>query len=225
MMEDVNKWQREIREEYRGAFVDETRKEISSIVGVFPESVRDDTRFTQYRTDEGSIDEEFTLGEGVFERGETGAETSLGIERSEPTGSRHESWEAAREFVESLHLLSGAVAVFEPTEHGRPIASDDEEKDGDPVEETDDPVAEVMWTVQLVDQRFETLRSSFAGSISSKIKSVFGWVKNTLSSISSRLWSLVSSHTSLREWSVTGGAGVSMFGLQGNADLSLTFDT
>jgi hypothetical protein len=214
-MVDVSEWQKNVRKEYRRTFVEETRQQIDSIVGVFPESVRNEVRIEKYGESEDSADEGPHFGG-----------RALAIE-DDDLDETDGSWRAAREFVESLHLLSGAAAVFAPTERNRSTVGDDQEENGESVEETDDPVAEVMWTVQLVDQRFETLRSSFAGSISSKakskIKSVFGWIKNTLSSISTKLWNLVSSHTNLQEWSVTGGAGVSMFGLQGNADMSLTF--
>ncbi|OYR57460.1 hypothetical protein [Halorubrum halodurans] len=204
-MLDVSTWRSDVRREYQRTFVAETLREIDAMIDVFPRSVRAEARFEEHSVDV----------ESVYGSLHTEIESPEDLEAA-VFEERRDSWEASREFVESLRLLSGTVAVLAPVDD-----------DGDLPEDGDEPVIETMWTVQLVDRRFETLQSLVTGSISgkakSKIKSVFGWIRNTLSSISSRLWSLVSSHTSLREWSVTGGAGVSMFGLQGTADVSLTF--
>jgi hypothetical protein len=49
------------------------------------------------------------------------------------------------------------------------------------------------------------------------------YLKTILQKISSQLWQLLARLLTLKEWSVAGSAGVSLFGLGGNAQIQLTF--
>ena len=49
------------------------------------------------------------------------------------------------------------------------------------------------------------------------------YLKTILGKVSSQLWQLVARLLKLKEWSVTGSAGVALFGLAGNAQIQLTF--
>ena len=50
-----------------------------------------------------------------------------------------------------------------------------------------------------------------------------GYLKSILQKLSSQLWQLVSKLLKLKEWSVSGSAGMSLFGLAGTAQIQLTF--
>jgi hypothetical protein len=54
----------------------------------------------------------------------------------------------------------------------------------------------------------------------------FNWFKHIqvmISSISTHLWQLISKYMKLSEWSISGVAGVKLFGLTGNIQVQLTF--
>ncbi len=49
------------------------------------------------------------------------------------------------------------------------------------------------------------------------------YLQNLIQSISAHLWQLISSLLTLKEWSVSGNAGVNLFGLAGTIQVELTF--
>jgi len=62
------------------------------------------------------------------------------------------------------------------------------------------------------------------------VQSPFAWshmwkgLLKKIKSVSTHLWQLVSSLLKLKEWSVSGNAGINVFGLSGGVTLQLTFE-
>jgi hypothetical protein len=69
---------------------------------------------------------------------------------------------------------------------------------------------------------------SAAASLANKVAGWFGYLKNAIQSISTKLWSLISSYVNLKEWSIKGAVTtptlVNLFGFTASAELQLTFE-
>ncbi|WP_066413478.1 hypothetical protein [Halorubrum aethiopicum] len=199
--DDGGEWSDDLREEYRKAFVEASTEDIEKLRKVITndESLEGSELVERYPV---SGDDE----EDGHSREELEHRTNMELEEYHGL-SRDRIEEREDQFVRSLDLLEQGFEEVNGSNGGDEAVS----------------IREAAYATQLCSQRLTMLRSSVAASVGTRLKNLFGWLKNVVSSISSKLWNLVSSHTSLQEWSVTGGAGVSMFGLQGNADVSLTF--
>ena len=53
--------------------------------------------------------------------------------------------------------------------------------------------------------------------------SLHSYLEKVIHSISTHLWQLISNLLTVQNWSVSGNAGVNLFGLSGNAEIQITF--
>ncbi|MFC5278168.1 hypothetical protein ACFPM1_05245 [Halorubrum rubrum] len=200
--DDGGEWSDELREEYRNAFVEASKEDVRDLRVVLSDGSLDGSGLVERYP--------ISAGDGQDSRPRTEPEGRIDRELAEYHDVKREQETVLKreeQLIRSLDLLERGF----------------DEVDGSNDADGAVSIREAAYATQLCSQRLTMLRSSVTASVGSRLKNLFGWLKNVISSVSAKLWTLVSSHTSLREWSVTGGAGVSMFGLQGNADLSLTF--
>ena len=68
---------------------------------------------------------------------------------------------------------------------------------------------------------------SFAQKIGQQVANTWNnlhsYLKSLIHSISAHLWQLISNLLTVQDWSVSGSAGVNLFGLSGNAEIQITF--
>ncbi|WP_122106318.1 hypothetical protein [Halorubrum glutamatedens] len=200
--DDGGEWSDELREEYRNAFVEASREELQDVMIVLSDGSLEGSELV----------ERYPIS--ADDRGESRSRTDLKDRIARELGEYHDTKreretvrERENQFVGSLRLLEQAFDEIEGSDSDDGTVS----------------TQEAAYATQLCSQRLTMLRSSVAASVGSRLKNLFGWLKGIISSVSAKLWNLVSSHTNLEEWSVSGGTGVSMFGLQSNAEMSLTF--